>query len=288
MGYFKRNSTNRGARRTGAKRPAGKKAAVKKALKQNWNRKVAEVVKKVLSSRLENKHQVKEFSLSPQCLMPTTSSITGNYFIVSPSNSSQGYSISNGTANNEMVGNRINVKKLCVTGVLTPSPYNGTTNVTPRPQFVRIYFFRNKRNPIDDPTTVELTSPTTADFFENGGSSVGFIGRLLDMVKKVNNETFTYLTHRTYKIGLKDGYNSANATQGNMAYSNNDFKYATTFKIDLSKYIKKAHKDDDGTWTSSWITMLVQPVAADDSAYLANISLPCQMDAQVDITYTDA
>lgn len=269
-------------------RPKGKKAIVRRALGQAWKRSVAKVVRRVLSNNMELKHQTNEFSLSCQCIMPTTSSLVGNYWIVSPSNSLNGYTIANGTSNNQMIGNKINVKKLTVTGVLTPSPYHATTNVTPRPQFVRVYFFKNKRNPIDDPTTTEINSSATADFFENGSTSVGLIGRLIDMVKKINNNAFTYLTHRTYKIGLKDGYNSANATQGNMAYANNDFKYATTFKVDLSKYISKARKDDDGTWTNSWITMLVQTVAADDSQYLANISLPCQMDAQVDLTYTDA
>lgn len=269
-------------------RPKGKKAIVRRALGQAWKRSVAKVCKRVMSRNMELKHQNDEFSLACQCLMPTTTSIAGNYWIMTPSNSLQGYTITNGTANNQMIGNKINIKRLTVTGVLTPSPYNITTNAIPRPQFVRIYFYRYKQKPLAEPDPADLCNSATCNFFENGGTSIGFIGRLLDTVKRLNNDSYTYLTHRTYKIGLKDGYYSSNATLGNTAYANNDFKYATTFKVDLSKYIKVARKDDDGTWTTPNIIMLIQPVAADDSQYLANISLPCQIDAQVDLTYTDA
>lgn len=251
---------------------------------------ISGLVRKVLYKESETKFQNYGFTLNPMCLQTSSSILPGNYAVLTPSNSlSNGYTIARGTANNQMIGNNIRIKKLTLSYAITPKPYNDTTNTQPRPNNLRIWIFKSKVNPTADQTIAQFANSATtgtANFLDLGSGDYGHVGSMFDFTRLIDSNNYTYLTHRDYKIGSA----TPQTTSGTTTYhimTNNDYSLNIVDKIELQKYASKLTQNDAGQWTIPWIFMLVQVVCADGSVYVQT-QYPVNMICNVNCSYTDA
>lgn len=273
-------------RRRGAKRIKSKKTVVKKALQSRWKQSVAKVCKRVISTRAEVKKQVYAFGIQPQTLQLTTTSLAGNYQVVSPGNNSY-LNISQSTSassNSTRVGNEVYTKKLTMDFTINPNSYNVSTNPNMIPQEVIVYFFKKRPNSNDVMDIVDL-----GNLYESGSSPIAPTGYLMDCNCKLNSDYFTYLTHRRYKVGRSVVGSAVNLTAPNYnAPTNNDFKWNIIGKINLTKWCPKRILWSDGiaNATTPLIHMLVQTVGADGSLQSTSI-LPIAMFGRIHYEFTD-
>jgi len=231
-------------RRTFRKKSYRKK---KRVVRRRTAKKTTRVVKRVLSRIAETK-SVQQYNYGTT-LVPTSSAAfdTTNVIRLGPWNTTM--PINQGTGAGNRVGNKITTKNLTIRGAVIPLPYNVTTNPTPRPMLVTLYFFYDKQNPNSVPTP-----QSNADFFQNGNGAATFDSDLIDNMAPVNSDRYRVFTKRTLKVGWAN-YESMTGTStpfwpsaGGM--SNNDFKMLGRFKVNLRKYFPKIVKYND-TFTGS-------------------------------------
>lgn len=256
-----------------------------------FNKKVTSIVKQVLSKQVEVKRVVYPITMLPSVLQSATTSLAGNYIIASPASGglSNGYTVTLGTQNNQRMGNEIRVKKLLFEYILYPNVYNPTTNTQMTPCEVIVYFFKSKSGP----STVLAPTFDLPQLYDGGSSAIGPNGSIIDVMRKLNKEAYTYLTHRRHKVGKSTIGSVSNLQAPNYnALTNNDFKANIVAKIDLTKHCAKTIVFPDNssgatnTAITPWIHCLVQTVAADGSL-LNTTQLPLTMIGQIVFDYTD-
>lgn len=260
-----------------------KKSVVKKALAKAKRQSIAKVVRNVLSKNVEIKCITDPTTFNAVTnITASTTSLAGNYQVVSPSNSTWGYWIPEGTANAARIGNRVKTKKMVFDYVVQPLPFNATTNPVVYPFYVRFYVFRNKMTPTQDPTATQITTK----FFENGAGTTGLTGSVMDLNRKLCKDNFTYLTHWDHKIGF-----AANNQNGNNIFqhnASNDFKMFANGSKDLTKYIaKEIVFDDAGNVNTAQTIVLWQILSTGPSTYSLT-NYPCYVSTNVNYFYTDA
>lgn len=251
------------------------------------------LIKSTIYRNAEHKNQYKEVTLSPYILSAGISTINGNYFMLTPQgatvNVTNGIGIAKGTSQITRVGNRIRTYKAILSYTINPKNYNATTNPTPCPMTVRMYFFRSKTNPLGILDVNALTSVTTSTFFENGSSYSPFTGYLMDYNRKMSSDNYTYLGMRQHKVG----YNYFTNTGGNNAFgqsSNNDYKLSVLGKIDCTKMLAKTIEyDDSDNVLTPYVWCVIQVVRADNNQLSApsNTEQPITVQLSYNYSYTD-
>lgn len=222
-------------------------------------------VRAVISSMAEKKRTAYTWSLTPQCLQNASGTLTNNYIVMNPSNSGNGYSISTGATQGDMIGNKIRLSKATLTSVLTQLPYNVSTNTNPQPLVARFFFFKSKATPTTAITTAQLTANATANFFEStSGNDTNLSGNSLDMMLKINSDAFTYLGHRDVKVSPQQPQGASSVPVS--FYTNNDFSYYCKFTMDVTRMLPRVQtKQDNNTWSEPWVYCLLQVIAADQT-----------------------
>lgn len=274
---FRRN------RRKVVRSSPSKKRVVSKALTKAKNQNIAKVVKRVLSRNVEIKCITDPTTYSAVSnITGSSTSIVGNYQVISPSNSTWGYWIPEGTANATRIGNRIKTKKFVFDYVVQPLPFNATTNPVVYPFYIRFYVFKNKMTPTADPTVAQITTK----FFENGAGTVGLTGSVMDLNRKLCKDNFTYLTHWDHKIGYaSNNQNGNNAFQHN---NSNDFKMFANGSKDLTRFIaKEIVFDDAGNVNTPQTVVLWQIISTGPTTYSLT-NFPCFVSTNINYYYTDA
>lgn len=269
-----------------------------KKLKYNYRKvnkvgAVKKIVRKELAKQSEVKMQSWDWTLTPLSLQSTTGTLTNNYMILNPSSSTSGmgYTINRGTGSGQMVGDKIHLKRAELKYVISVAPtYNATTNPLPgKPAYLRLYFYRWKRQPLNDPQVTNICgNGVNANFLEIGTSDIGFGGLLEDMNQKINRDQYTYLGHRTFKVGNQIPANVPLGV-GNPLYtfSNNDFKQSFFGTMNISKYFPKTMtRDDNGDWMDPYLIGLFQWVNADNTR-ATNVDARIICECHVDVEYTD-
>lgn len=222
-------------------------------------------IKRAINQMAEKKRTAYTWSLTPQCLQNATGSLTNNYVVLNPSNSGNGYSISTGATQGDMIGNKIRCRKAILTMTITQTPYNVTTNTNPQPLLIRFWFFKSKATPTTAITTAQLTANATGNFFEStSGNDQNLQGTALDMMLRMNNDAWTYLGHKDCKLGPQapQGLGST-ATD---YYSNNDFAFHVKVNMDVTRMLPVTQtKQDNNTWAEPWVYCLMQVIAADQT-----------------------
>lgn len=271
----------RGRKRAFKARPRINRKVARKPRYRN----IARVVKRILSRQAEKKSICYSSTISPGTLQSTTGSLVGNMIVINPCQSTYSYTLSKGTADNERIGNNINIKNMYHSFAIYPTGYNVTTNTQPRPVIVRLYYFKSKWSPVADVATGNLCG-ANANFFDNSSSDTGFSGALLDMTRKIQSENYTYLCHRTYKIGnAQPVYGGASVEY--YPGSNNDFKMSALGKVNLARFCKSKYRFNDANQvTTPWIFCVAQVVCADGSVLSGTQSL-ISMQSQIMVEYTD-
>lgn len=291
----KRRYGRKSTRKVGRKPYLGKKSQYKMRTNYRTANKVGEVkkiVRSVLSRNEEIKMQTWDWSLTPLCLQSTTGTLTNNYVVLNPSNATAGgWTINRGTGSGQMVGDKLKLKNCLLKYTITQNAYNATTNpLNGKPLFLRMYFYRSRKSPQNDPTVATLCgSSASANFFELGTSDIGFSGNVSDLNQVINKDSYRYLGHKTFKLGNAI---EANTTLGVgspiYAQSNNDFKMCAFGKYNVTRILNKtASRDDGGNWQDDYTFCLFQYVYA-DGTLAGNVSAPLTINLHLEYKYTDA
>lgn len=250
-------------------------------------RSIKTMVKRYVAQQAEKKSNCYSSTLSLSTLQSSTSSLVGNMLCISPTQSSFSYgsTLGQSASDNGRIGNQINIKTLRHSFAIYPNAYNATSNTQPRPVLVRLYYFKCKYNIASDIITSQMCG-ASANFFDNSSSDTGFSGSLLDLNRRIQNQNYTYLTHRTYKIGnAQPVYGGASVEY--YPGSNNDFKMSVVGKVNLGRYCKGKYTFNDQNYvTSAWIWCVMQVVCADGSVLPTSQSL-VSMQSQTYVEYTD-
>lgn len=269
-----------------------------KKLKYNYRKvnkvgAVKKIVRQELSKVAETKMQSWDWTLTPLSLQATTGTLTNNYMILNPSSSvsGQGYTINRGTGSGQMAGDKIRLKYARLKYVISVSPtYNATTNPLPgKPLYLRLFFYKWKKQPLNDPQVVNICGTTAgANFLEIGTSDSGFVGLLEDMNQQINREQYTYLGHRTFKLGNAIPANASVGVGSPLyTFSSNDFKQSYFGTMNVSRYLPKTmSRDDNGDWMNDYVIALFHWVNADNTR-ATNVDARVIAECHIDLNYTD-
>lgn len=283
-----RNGRSRFSRRS-ARRPRYSRFS---RARRSTSKKVFEkMVKKVASRVVRRSQEVKSnnytLTMSAGTLQPTTPSLVGNLLVVSPTQSTYGWTIAQGVQDNQRIGNQISIRKLIHRYVINLTGYNATTNTQPRPVYVRLYYFKSKWQQNQDLALGNVCG-ANANFFQNQATDYGFTGSLFDLTRKMQSENYTYLTHRTYKLGTAIQQNGGTTTTANYVATNNDFKLSVIAKVNLARFYKSKYTFNDANQVMTpWCFCLVQVLDAGNTVLGTTQSL-IQMNSTMECEYTDA
>lgn len=251
----------------------------KKKVKKNKSKKdtIQQMVKKEVARNIEDK--TFESYWSDYVIVPSNSSTFATQVI--PISPYTGFlQIDQGTSQGQRIGNRIKLKSLKFSGVITPLPYNGTSNPQPRPSFVVFWFYSYKPQP-----TIEKGPDNT--FLQLGGSSMSLANKLSDVGAPLNTNNWMYLGRKVYKIGY-EAYVGTGALSDFGNFSNTDFKLAQFFKIDcLDMAVKNVQFNDNSSDPTTRLVICCPQAIAVTSQYVAS-TVPVTMDYSLSCTYEDA
>jgi len=211
---------------------------------------VRKIVAKEILKRTEKKIYVT--SVINQAVTTASGSIpTGIYL---------GPLLTQGSADNARVGNRIDVQSAEFVMYFNLLPYNATTNYNVPPVWVKIFIVRYK--PRNTSNGANVTWQT--DFFQNNGTSQGFNGNTQDLVLGVNEEQYECLETRVFKLGVSNAGTTGPASSG--AWCDNS-PSAQQVVFDLTKHMKGSweYNDNANVASNRNLWMVVQAVNADGS-----------------------
>lgn len=186
-----------------------------------------------------------------------------------------------GGTSDERIGNKIKTFSAHVNIMIRPNLlYDITANYNPQPLFVRMYIV--KLRPHLEDTVGNLTTIIANTFFENGSTSTGFNGTIIDFTKMINNIQIDVCKTKTFKLGNAGyisnfGVNLPN--NGSQQFQNNDFKLCQQYKIDITKYHNKYYYFNDGTNNSNQrrMYMFFVPFRIDGTTYQTGATPPSQI-----------
>lgn len=247
-------------------------------------------VKSVLSANVENKMRQNGGSLN---LGPTTyASFQSNSIIpLTPYYeaglpASINLDITQGTGISNRIANSIKTKSGYFRAVLYPSPYNVTTNPTPKPVLVTQWIFKLKSGITD--STGSVLSTLLNNYFKDQNSSFGCQNSLGDVVAKVNPDWINLLSRRVYKLGYAADAGTG-AVAANQNYANNDYKHNHIIKMSTTKYLRKRIRyTDNNAQPLTSTTWMVFTVAYADGSAMPSTHVPAYMNFENDYQFEDA
>lgn len=266
--------------------PRTKKLTLKKKMSKKKPVAMTKLIRKVIRRYAEKKQLYYDQTANLASISNTSTTVAGNIWHLTPYiGNTYGPTINRGSANNQFLGNDFRITKYTFDLTIYPALYNATTNNQSKPYFVRLYFFKVKKNPVTAPPVSDFQW-VAGNFFEAGGTNQGFYGSLIDLSKKISTENYTYLTSRTYKVGPAAPATGSGSTAYHIA-TNNDFKLAIFDKINLTKYFKTPIKVNDANQTMTpWVFCLAQIVSA--TGEVTNTSQrPIDIQSVINVSYTD-
>lgn len=276
-------------RRAYRKRKSAKgKSTVRRAVKQAKNRAFKAKVLRAIRSKTEVKETFSSFTLTPACLQASTTSLGFNYFACSPTTAGLPYTklaIPVGNTFQTRIGNRVSTKSLKLRYTLCNTGYNATSNIIPFPTIVRLYFYKAKGSATMSPPDLGDLCGVNANWFDAPAPNSGFAGNISDLNQRLNNDAYTYIAHRTHKIGYAENSQQPSTQHANGA--NNDYKMSVVSNIDLTRaYSKTLRYDDLADCFTPVIWCVVQAVYGNGQTY-ATTQYPISMTCQLEYRYTD-
>lgn len=238
---------------------------------------IKKYVQREIARNVENKTANTVVLDRPLYSTPSANYATGNTWQVSPNAVTM--PISQGTGQGGRIGNVVKTKKLTFKGTLVAVGTTGT-NPNPRPVQVRLVILYEKENPNAVPNV-------SSSLYQIGGTESGPRNDLVDMWAPINEDKYTVLTSKTFKIGFSQ-YDPA-ISPANGFWGNNDFKLNQNFSFDLTKHYLKMVKynDNNSNPTTRGLFCTAVLAWADGSAIPAN-TIPVGMQYVLDYTYEDA
>ena len=208
----------------------------KKYIKSSKKTSFAQRVNQIVSRNVENKQTPSVNNTQRVC---TLIGGTPSWFLINNWDTFL-YTIPQGVAEQQRVGNQIKLKRWVIRGQIHPdpvfyNPVNSTTIGNSTTGYIDLYFGRLNSNE-------EVTSDLPK-FLDNGSSSVNPTGAQNQIFKPINKDLYKIYYHKRFKMSPSTGA-SANGGVGGLQptqlmYANNDFNLVRTFGFDVTKYICK-------------------------------------------------
>lgn len=270
-------------------------AKAKKAVKKGYKKRIYKkssamtintIVKKVISKQAEKK-LIKTESLAENLENAVNVSYTGtNLFELTPNAST--LTLSQGTAQDDRIGNSVTTKYGQLKLQIFPNPYNATSNSIPMPQIVLCVIFSIKPGKAASLTGAQ--SICTTDILQNNSASSGFQGNLSDCLRDLNTDVITVHYKRTWRIGAAV-YSSNTGNQANYYnYANNEFPLFLYKTINITKFLPKTVKfnDSNDDSTSRKLFCVLMPMDADGGAAVdTTAAIPLNYNRIIKYAYTD-
>jgi len=207
-------------------------------------------VQRIISQNVENKYTDSITQVRP--IMKVTEDPEGgpnyfSYFIWAPGGNaigSQMFDISQGTAQNQRVGNTIKLKRWVIKGLIQPNidglatPNSATDNTYIG--YVDVFFGRLLNNN-------EAIETQLADLYQNGATALTPNATAGTILYPINKDKYKIYWRKRFKMGQAFSTNFPNPPMT----TNNDFSLTRSFGFDVTKYILKnkhiKYEDNDTT-----------------------------------------
>jgi len=221
----------------------GLKPYRKKRVKRTRNTTTLKTVKAICKKVVNNNIEVKMVKKKIEGGLLTNINYGGSWSAVgigiipiSPYNGM--LEIAQGVQHHQRVGNEIRIKKAYIKFLFFPRAYDAETNANPKPIDIQLIFAKSKTQAN---ATISLTG-----FFQDNNTDENFDGNLTDLCKTVNEDKFTVLGTKIYKLGTA-GYAGTGSigSVDQQYYENNDYKYNVIRKLDVTKYLNKVYRFND-------------------------------------------
>lgn len=168
---------------------------------------------------------------------------------------------SQGTGDQQRIGNRIRVTNGQITGFVNLLPYNAVTNSSAPPIWVKMWLCSYIRQ---NTSTVGSTDATTS-FFQASGGTNGFNGSMQDLVAPVNQDSWKLYETRTIKLGVANTNATQPASTGAWLDSSS-MSVQFQFAIPAEHCTQLSYNDTASTIaTNKNLWLFVQAVPADGS-----------------------
>ena len=194
-------------------------------------------IQRVISANVENKYTSSKQYTAPVCVVnedvPDPNYL--DFYTWAPGSgaaNSQMFNISQGTAQNQRVGNTIKLKRWIIKGLIQPGvetiedPTVAITNSSIG--YVEIFFGRLLNNSSAIVTTLD-------DLYQNGATAITPDGLAGTILWPINKDKYKIYWRKRFKMGQAFSTNFPNAPNT----TNNDFSLTRTFGFDVTKYILK-------------------------------------------------
>lgn len=191
--------------------------------------------------------------------------------------------ITQGTGQQNRIGNMIRTRKCMFSYALAVLPYNAASNPIPVPQDVLIFFGKIKGDPVTTPGSGQF-----ANLWQEGSGSRAPYNNHCDNLQLVNADLFKVYKILRHKIGYGT-YTGTSAQGAPQYYSNNDYKFSVTRKLDLTRYLPKTVKFNDtaSAPTNDNLFMWVMCNPADGSTASVG-TYPVKLTWQLNYVFEDA
>lgn len=225
------------------------KRVTRKPRKAAFNRKVRNVVRSMAEKKQTTTTQIN------QSLTIGDSSVLVNYITLPPV-------LAQGTAENQRIGNSIQVTSGVISGYVNMLPYNSITNTFTNLK-VRLMLVSQKIRNVSTTLSSTLALGDLDTFFDNGSNGVPFQGTMYDLLAPVNTQRWTLHAQKILTLSLG---NSTNSYGNTTAPSSGSGSYQQYFKFYFGRQLGKLVYDDNiGSQlpTNKNLFLIIQPVTSD-------------------------
>jgi len=211
----------------------------------------AKKVNQIIARNVENKYSDTILQQAPVMTNVLDTDSGGNitfdsyyFYTWSPGNNNNLMTtISQGTAVNQRIGNKLKIKRWIIKGIIQPNDAfdNTPTSYSPgNPSvpgklintltgYVDIYFGKMTLNTVVVPNTLQ-------SFLQSGASDITPVGNTQEQLYNINRDLYKIYYHKRFKMGATNS-SLTTATVG----QSNDFGLTRSFGFDVTKYIMKNH-----------------------------------------------
>lgn len=190
--------------------------------------------------------------------------------------------LSQGTAENNRIGNNVKCVKGTITGRVNLLPYNATTNPLSTPILVKMWLVRH----LGINGQVAMSGLSWTNFFRGNGTTLGFQQSPLDMFLPINSDYWKVLATKTFKLGAASA--TATGAVGTGGYFDNS-PMSVPFYFNFGKKLRKILKySEDNALnypTNDNCYVAVQVVNADGSSTAVT---PAEWHYVIDFKFEDA
>lgn len=188
-----------------------------------------------------------------------------------------------GVTQDTRIGNTIKTKKCMLSYVLRPNDYDAVSNTVPQPIEVQLFLAHTR----DEPGTTPIAADMNV-LFQLNNSSTQPSSTLADLVAPINTDVWKIHKKWTHKIGFASNEGTGNS-QNAAYFANNDFKLNVVKRMDITKYLPKTFKFNDGSSViyNKGCFFFFQAISCIDNVLVAT-QTPVHIDYWVDYVYEDA